>query len=91
MTLSPLTLDEVVRALSIEPSFVLELEREAIVTSHQGRYAVHTVERIRVCWCLHHDLGVNLAGIEVALNLLEKLDDERRWRREALQALRRRR
>lgn len=83
-----LTLDEVVRALSIEPGFVHELERERIVVSEDGRYAVHTVERIRVCWCLHHDLGVNLAGVEVALDLLQKLDDERRLRRRALRALR---
>lgn len=84
----PLTLEEVVRALSIEPDFVIALERERIVASEDGRYAVHTVERIRVCWCLHHDLGVNLAGVEVALNLLGQIEDQRRWRERTLRRLR---
>ena len=36
-----------------------------------------SVERVRICWNLHHDMGVNLAGQEVVLHLLERLEQER--------------
>lgn len=75
-----LSLEEVVLALAIEPEFVHTLEREGIVVCDEDGYPIHVVERIRVCWSLHHDLGVNLPGIEVALNLLDQLAVARRAR-----------
>ena len=73
------TLEQVVEQLSVSGEFVEELVREQIVVAHDGRFSLHMVERIRVSWNLH-DLGVNLPGIEVALQLLERLEAERRRR-----------
>lgn len=53
------------------------LEREEIVRASEGGFEAPMVERIRVCHTLHHELGVNPAGIEVALRLLETIREER--------------
>jgi len=73
------TRGEVLNALAVDEEFLIALEREAIIhVESTGLYTSATVERIRICWTLHHDLGVNLAGLEVALNLLERIHSERR-------------
>ncbi len=76
MTPDPLTLDQVVDRLEVEPGFVEDLVRERIVITEDGRFGLQMVERIRVSWNLY-ELGVNLPGIEVALDLLERLERER--------------
>ena len=48
------------------------------------------IERIRVSWTMHESLGVNMAGLEVALNLLDRWQDERRQTRRLLSELRER-
>lgn len=69
---------EVQTLLNIDEAFLLELEREALVASDaSGYYARATVERIRVCYALHDELGVNIAGLEVALNLIDRIHAER--------------
>lgn len=69
---------EVMTALGVEKSFLLSLHREHIVTTEYGTgYEPATVERIRVCQTLHLELGVNFAGLEVALRLLETLHAQR--------------
>lgn len=74
------TLEQVVEQLSVDGTFVEELVRERIVLTDGDRFTLYMVERIRVCWNLH-DLGVNLPGIEVALGLLDRLDEARGRRR----------
>lgn len=83
----PLTLSDVVRLLNVSEDFVVLLESEAIITRQHGRFTFAQVERIRVCWGLHEQLGLNLAGVGVALHLLERLDAERRAHREVLRKL----
>ena len=82
-----LTLAEVLARVGASPDFVVELERESIVVCTEGRYTLAQVDRIRVCWNLHHHLGVNLAGIDVALSLLDRLEGEREAQRQLLQRL----
>jgi len=70
---------EVQTALDVDEEFLLALEQEEIVAcERQGDYAPATVERIRICYTLHEELGVNFAGLEVALRLLDTIQDERR-------------
>ncbi len=83
-----MTLEDLVAGLGCPVEFVASLESERIIVVHDGVYEAATIERIRVCWGLHDDLGVNLAGLEVALHLLEQLDDERRLHLETLRELR---
>jgi len=80
-----LTRDDLRRVLGIDDEFLLLLEEERICwPDPQGRYEPATVERVRICWSLHHDLGVNLEGLEVAITLLERIRDERRQFRDVL-------
>ncbi len=68
--------------LSVPEAFVIELCEAGIVILDGDVDYEHVVERVRVSWTLHEELGVNLAGIEVALNLLEVIHRDRRWLRE---------
>lgn len=77
--MSGLTRSDLRRLLGVSEEFLDALEREAIVAPDpEGDYPGHTVERVRICWNLHHELDVNLAGQEVILGLLERLGRERR-------------
>lgn len=83
-----MTLNELITGLGCPVDFVASLEAERIIVVHDGVYEDATIERVRVCWGLHDDLGVNLAGLEVALHLLERLEAERRLHLETLRQLR---
>jgi DNA-binding transcriptional MerR regulator len=81
---------EVQGLLGVTEGYLLELERESLVTcDSEGCYIESQVERIRLCRTLQDELGVNLAGVEVALHLLERMEAERRQFREVLDWLRR--
>lgn len=78
--------------LELDEAFLVELERHEIVVPGPGeRYDALAIERVRVCWTMHDALGVNLAGLEVALHLLDRLEHERRQVREILERYRERR
>ena len=82
---------EVIRLLELDETFLVGLEREAIVTAGPGgTYDAATVERIRLCATLQRELGVNLEGVEVALHLMEIIEGERREFAEVLAWLRER-
>ena len=70
---------KVLSLLELDEAFLVGLEREAIVTAGPGgSFDAATVERIRLCATLQRELGVNLEGVEVALHLMEIIEDERR-------------
>lgn len=70
---------QIASLLEIEEGFVVELERhELIVADNDHRFDARSLERVRVCWTMREHLGVNLAGLEVAIHLLERWQDERR-------------
>lgn len=80
---------EVLTLLGVDEDFLVRLEHEHIVhCDDDGCYSSPQAERVRVSWTMHHDLGVNLEGVEVALQLLDRLYDERRQYRAALERLR---
>ncbi len=78
---------QVARLLEVDEGFLVELEEHEIIDTPEG-YDRAAIERARVCWTMHHVLGVNLPGLEVALHLLESWEDERRRVLELLRALR---
>ncbi len=70
-------IDLIAGMLGIPTSFVVELCEVGIVDPSGELLAEATVERVRVSWTLHDELGVNLAGIEVALHLLSVIERDR--------------
>lgn len=80
---------QVAQLLELDEHFVVLLEEHEIVRcDREGRYDATGLERVRVCWTMHHSLGVNLAGLEVALDLLDRWQGERRRVHRLLRELR---
>ena len=78
-----LTLDELCRACAMPAEFIVELIDEGIVqprgpTPESWRFSGVHLERTRIALRLQRDLGVNLAGAALALQLLEEMDELRR-------------
>ena len=76
----------VARLLNLNPRTILKYERlglircEEIVVEGQIRhrcYTPDTLDRLRKIKWLMMDLGVNLAGVEVILQLLDRLEETR--------------
>ena len=85
------TAEQILALLDLDREFLRTLEQEGIVThGASGQYQTVMVERIRLCQTLHEELGVNVAGIEIALNLLEIIDTERQHFAEVLEQMRKR-
>jgi chaperone modulatory protein CbpM len=77
-----LTLVEVCRACAAEPEMVMALVEEGLVAPSgaapaEWRFTGVHMHRARVAVRLQQDLGVNLAGAALALQLLEELDSLR--------------
>lgn len=71
--------------LKVDEAFLIELERESIIRcDEEGCYEEESIERVRLCRTLHDELGVNLAGVDVILHLLETIRAERVQFREVL-------
>ena len=73
---------EIVEICEVTEEFVRALEREHLIRSVKRRrhklFPVDQVDRIRVAQVLVHEMGVNLAGVEVALHMREQLIKMRR-------------
>lgn len=74
-----LTLLEVSRASAVHADYVVELVEEGVVqpVGHhptQWRFSAMCLVKIRKAVRLQHDLGVNLAGVALALQLMEELE-----------------
>ena len=74
---------QAISLLDVSEEFLVSLEREEIVV-WQGGYTSTTLETIRICHSLHIELGVNLAGVEVALGLLDRIHADRRQFKQVL-------
>ncbi|RZJ26779.1 MAG: MerR family transcriptional regulator [Haliea sp.] len=77
-----LTLVEVCRACAAEPEMVMALVEEGLVVPSgaapaEWRFTGVHMHRARVAVRLQQDLGVNLPGAALALQLLEELDSLR--------------
>ncbi|MEQ1637966.1 MAG: chaperone modulator CbpM [Methylococcales bacterium] len=77
-----LTLGELCRACGAHADWIISLVEESIIEPHGNeirtwRFSGVSLVRARSALRLQRDLGVNLAGIALALDLLEELDSLR--------------
>lgn len=81
-----LTLDELCRHCMLEAAAVISLVEEGIVEPQgerveEWRFSFGSLRRARTAVRLQRDLGVNLAGAALAIELLERIAElERRLR-----------
>jgi chaperone modulatory protein CbpM len=74
-----LTLAEVCRACAVETGFIVELVEEGVLVPvgqepQRWRFTYTHLHRVRTASHLQRDLGVNLAGAALALELLEEIE-----------------
>lgn len=72
----------VARMLGIHPQTLRLYEREGLVEPHRTKgntrlYSERDVERVRKIMTLTRDLGVNLAGAQIIMNLQRELEELR--------------
>jgi len=77
-----LTLEQLCRACDVHADWVISLVEESIIEPqgdemHRWRFSGTSVVRVRSALRLQRDLGVNLAGIALALDLMEELESLR--------------
>ena len=75
-----LSIDELCRCCLLEQVQVVEMVQEGVLepdtgTAGQWRFTFSSVHRVRTAQRLQRDLGVNLAGAALALDLLDRLDE----------------
>ena len=75
-----LTLSEVSRACAVQAAFVIELVEEGVIAPLGGsepqswHFTTVQLRHVTVAWRLQRDLGVNLAGAALALQLLDEVE-----------------
>lgn len=73
---------DIVETCDVSVEFIRALEQEHLIKSVRRRrlkcYPQDQVDRIRVAQVLIGEMGVNLAGVEVALHMREQLINMRR-------------
>jgi len=74
-----ITLADLSRACRVHAECVIELIEEGVIEPRgpgrpQWRFAATTVVRVEKARRLQNDLGVNLAGVALALQLLDRID-----------------
>ena len=77
-----LTLAEVSRACAVHAERIVELVEEGVLSPqgsgpHRWRFTGAHMRRARVAVRLQADLGINLAGAALALQLLDEIEDLR--------------
>ncbi len=85
-----LTLSDLCRSCRVEADFVVELIQEGVIdpqepAEQRWTFGGQSLMRLRRAVNLHQDLGLNLAGIALALELLDERERLRaelaRWQR----------
>lgn len=77
------TISVVAEQYGIHPQTLRLYEREGLITPSRSAkgtryYTEEDVERLELILSLTRDLGVNLAGVEIILNMREKMDSMQR-------------
>ncbi|MEM9108287.1 MAG: chaperone modulator CbpM [Pseudomonadota bacterium] len=71
------SLAELCRSCGVRAEWVVELVEEGILEPEgnvpaRWRFSAISITRVRTAWHLQRDLGVNKAGIAIALNLMDE-------------------
>jgi len=86
-----LRITEVTKICDVDVKFVKRLEQEKVIYPIVRRsvkfYPLDQVDRVRVARLLIEEMGVNLAGAEVALNMREQMIAMQRQFNEILRLL----
>lgn len=74
-----LSLHEITYSFDVDPKLIIEIIDEGIVSAKKNsnnelQFDTVAYKRIRTVLRLQHDLGVNLAGAALALELLDEID-----------------
>ena len=74
-----ITLADLSRACRVHAEWVMELVEEGVIEPRgkdgpQWHFAATTVVRVQKAQRLHSDLGINLPGVALALQLLDRID-----------------
>jgi chaperone modulatory protein CbpM len=77
-----LTLEQLCHACGVHADWIVSLVEESIIEPqgeelHLWHFSGASLVRVRLALRLQHDLGVNLAGIALALDLMEELENLR--------------
>jgi chaperone modulatory protein CbpM len=85
---SALSVEDLTRLFAVEERRIVEWVEEGVITVlemdvAQWRFSGAQLRRARIALRLERDLGVNAAGVALALELLEELEQFRRERRSA--------
>lgn len=83
---SILSVADLCRMFAVEERHIVELVEEGVLTvveidTTEWRFSGREVRRARIALRLERDLGINLPGVALALELLEELEPLRRARR----------
>lgn len=78
-----LTLEELSRMCAVDQRHIVELVEEGVLTvvaadGSEWRFSGAALRRTRVALRLERDLEINLAGVALALELMDELDRLRR-------------
>ncbi|MGO9715593.1 MAG: chaperone modulator CbpM [Steroidobacteraceae bacterium] len=81
-----LSVTDLCRMISVDQRRVVEWVEEGVISlieidASEWRFSGSTLRRARIALRLERDLGVNLAGVALALDLLEELEQLRRAHR----------
>jgi chaperone modulatory protein CbpM len=81
-----LSVTELSRMFAVEERHIVELVEEGVLNvieihSSEWRFSGAALRRARIALRLERDLGINLPGVALALELLEELEQLRRERR----------
>ena len=83
-----LSVTDLSRMMSVEERHIVELVEEGVLSvlqidASEWRFSGAALRRARIALSLERDLGVNLPGVALALDLLEELERLRRERETA--------
>jgi chaperone modulatory protein CbpM len=82
-----LTISDLCRITAVDERHILELVEEGVlnvieIETREWRFSGAALRRARIALRLERDLGINLPGVALALELLEELEPLRRERKD---------
>lgn len=80
---TPLSLEQLCRACAAEREFIVELAQEGVLEVDAGGvlFTGRSLRRARTAVRLQRDLGVNVAGAALVIDLLERIEVLERMQR----------